>query len=375
MTSEGTVGTNNTEVSNVWENFHFRDVDMQFLTSGGLKQAVGLAIAQGAKSVAIVAKERYLEHLGSVTSNLCIGDSRNGGCVITTFSTIVQHVPNEVAERARSFARDNSVDGIIVIGGGSAIGTAKVMALVLSERVAFIAVPTTFSGSEMTPIYGITTDNRKVTTRDERVRPGAVIYDNSLLQSLPPSIALPSIANAFAHAAEALWVPTKSKTSTLLARCAIESISKGLQIMTDRPPSDGEPFLSEAALSDLSYGAALAGIAFGSTGSGIHHKICHLVGGTYGLDHANTHMIVGLELLPAMAQVHANVDHERIKMGVKAIATLIARHHLPKTLSSIGLDPWKRDLLLNEVGEVAKGIEPTLDQDQIATLFTQVIGY
>ena len=357
-----------------WESFQFSKVEMQFGPSSGIELALESAIDAGAESIGFIAKRRYLETLEKLRAKPSFIQNLGTKRRIATFSKIEQHVPNEVAVSAQSFATSNQIDAIVVVGGGSAVGTGKVMALALADQRPFIAVPTTFSGSEMTPIYGVTTKGNKVTTRDERVRPTKVIYDRSLLQSLPPSIAIASVANAFAHACEALWVPTASRTSSIFARGALEALAVGLKDVTSAPTFMEGLFDAGGALDEITYGAAMAGMAFGHTGSGIHHKICHLIGGAYNLDHANTHMIVGKALLPEVADLYSSRDAESIRQITECFGKLMDAYELPKTLVEIGLDTSLKPSLISEVEELSRRVTPSLEPDRIRRLFEQITG-
>jgi alcohol dehydrogenase class IV len=193
------------------------------------------------------------------------------------------HVPTDRAEAARAIARRATADSIVTIGGGSATGLAKAVALDLRLRI--LAVPTTYAGSEMTPIWGLTEGERKYTGRDPVVQPKTVVYDPLLTLSLPPSIAGPSGMNALAHCAEALYAEGASPITTLMAEEGIRVLSVGLPGVVERPDDID-------ARADALMGAYLAGAAFAAAGSGLHHKICHVLGGAYDLPHADTHTVI-----------------------------------------------------------------------------------
>jgi maleylacetate reductase len=194
------------------------------------------------------------------------------------------HVPAELAEQARARFAELGAEGLIAIGGGSAIGLAKAIALTTQAPIA--AVPTTYSGSEMTSIYGITADARKHTGRDEAVRPRIAVYDPELTRALPPEIAAPSAMNALAHCVDALWSAGATPVTTLLAQEGARALREGLEAM------DRERLL---------YGSALAGWALGVAGTALHHRVCHLLGGRLDLPHAETHSAV----LPQVAALNA----------------------------------------------------------------------
>ncbi len=207
---------------------------------------------------------------------------------------VAQHVPTEVAENARTKARETGADAVIAIGGGSAIGLAKAIALT-TERVVVVAVPTTYAGSEMTPVWGETTAGRKSTGTDTRVLPRVVVYDPVLSRGLPLKVTAASVANAIAHCVEAVWTPKADPITELTAVEGLRALSNGLRdvLLT---PDDLD------ARSNLLYGACLAGSALATAGTGLHHKLCHLLGGTYNLPHAETHAAV----LPQVARVNAS---------------------------------------------------------------------
>jgi len=199
------------------------------------------------------------------------------------WTEVAQHVPVELAERARAAVDEAGADGIVTVGGGSSTGLAK--AIALSHRLPIVAVPTTYAGSEQTPIYGLTGGRHKQTGRDLVVLPRTVVYDPELTVVLPPSVTGPSSFNALAHSIEALWVPEENPVTTALALEAVRAIAGSLaRAMT--APDDLD------ARSALLYGAYLSGIALASTSTGLHHKLTHVLGGTFGLVHADTHSVV-----------------------------------------------------------------------------------
>lgn len=199
------------------------------------------------------------------------------------FDEAAMHVPADVAARAVDAARAAAADSVVVVGGGSAIGTAKAVAK--DTHLPILAVPTTYAGSEMTPIWGITDNQRKTTGRDPHVLPRVVIYDPELTVSLPPALTAASGMNALAHLAEGLYAPQVSPLAMLIAQEGIRALAVGLpKAVADSANID--------ARTKVTYGAWLAGWTLGTTGMGIHHKICHTLGGTYDLPHAPSHSAV-----------------------------------------------------------------------------------
>jgi maleylacetate reductase len=221
-----------------------------------------------------------------------------GDAVVGTFTEVRPHVPIEVAQAARAMAREVAADGLLAVGGGSTTGAAKAVALELGLPIA--AVPTTYAGSEMTPIYGLTTGQRKQTGSSLDVLPKLVVYDPELTVSLPPHITGPSAMNAMAHCVEALYAPGANPVTSLLAEEGIRALADGM------PRAVADPG-DIAARSTALYGAYLAASALAVAGTGLHHKICHVLGGAYDLPHAEMHAI----LLP-----HVVAQQERVMPAV-----------------------------------------------------------
>ena len=197
------------------------------------------------------------------------------------YGGIVEHVPAEVAADARAAAHAAGADLLIAIGGGSATGLAK--AIAVTSALPIIAVPTTFAGSEATDVWGVTEDGRKRTGNDPRVLPAVVVYDADLFAGLPRSLAVASGLNAVAHAIDSMWAPRADPIDAALAMAGLRALRTGLPGVLA-----GDTDATEQTL----FGSYLAAVAFASAGSGLHHKICHVLGGAFGLPHAPTHAIV-----------------------------------------------------------------------------------
>lgn len=199
------------------------------------------------------------------------------------FAKAVMHVPVETAREAREVAERIGADCAIAIGGGSTTGLGK--AIALTSSLPILAVPTTYAGSEMTPIYGLTEAGLKKTGRDPRVLPKTVIYDAELTVSLPASLSVTSGINAIAHAAEGLYAQDANPVMSLMAEEGIRALAQGIGKVVAKP-GDLD------ARGDCLYGAWLCGAVLGSVGMSLHHKLCHTLGGTFNLPHAETHTIV-----------------------------------------------------------------------------------
>lgn len=228
--------------------------------------------------------------------------------VVAAFTGVREHVPAEAASAALDVATRSHVDCLLAVGGGSAVGTAKAVAL--SMRVPIVAVPTTYAGSEMTPVWGRTEAGEKRTGRSSDVLPRLVVYDPTLTVGLPAAITAASGMNAMAHAVSGL---AADPVTVLVAREALRVLFAGL------PKA-----VAEQDRVEVTYGAYLAASAFAVAGSGEHHKLCHALGGAYGLPHARTHAV----LLPYTAGE-----------AVPGLRELAERIGAPTSLREIGMAP------------------------------------
>ncbi|GAA1140326.1 maleylacetate reductase [Nesterenkonia lutea] len=258
-----------------------------------------------------------------------------------------QHVPIEDAHAARQIAAEVEADLLVCVGGGSAIGLGK--AIALRSRTPLIAVPTTFAGSEATNAWGMTRQGRKTTGVEDAVLPSSVVYDVDLVASLPADLVTSSGMNALAHCLDSLWAPGADPINEVLAVEAMRALSQGLVQFTANPGADpGADHGADAdGLQQLQQGAYLAGAAFASAGSGLHHRICHVLGGTYNLPHAQTHAVVlphvlafNLEAAPAAgARIAAALGGADALHGLMQLG---ARVDAPRALKDLGM--LERDL-------------------------------
>lgn len=209
--------------------------------------------------------------------------ARLGDRVAGVYAGAVMHTPVEATDRAVENATVLGADGLVSLGGGSSIGLGK--AIVLRTGLPHIAVPTTYAGSEMTPILGQTRDGIKTTQRAPGLLPGTVLYDVDLTLSLPVPMSVTSGMNAIAHAVEALYAQDGNPIVTMMAEQGIAALLRALPVIVGDPAD-------VAARSDALYGAWLGGICLGSAGMALHHKLCHVLGGTFDLPHAETHTVV-----------------------------------------------------------------------------------
>ncbi len=266
------------------------------------------------RAVMVIGSERHAALMDALTGRTAL-----------RWTEVVQHVPEPLAERATSAAAEAGVDVVVAVGGGSAIGLAK--AIALHRPVRIIAVPTTYAGSEATNVWGLTGPAGKRTGSADRVLAETVVYDPDLVASMPPQLSAASGLNAVAHCVDALWGPNADPIDAALAAEGLRALNDGLR--------SGNPARTQ-------YGCYLAAVAFASAGSGLHHKICHVLGGRFDLPHAAMHAIV----LPYVVAFNAPAAPDaaaRIAAALGSIDALAGLQDLredldaPRALRDIGL--------------------------------------
>lgn len=257
-----------------------------------------------------------------------------GSAGVALFCGAVMHTPVEVTAAALEVLRAHECDCLIALGGGSTIGLAK--ALAVRTGLPQIAIPTTYAGSEVTPVLGETENGVKTTRKADTILPKVVIYDVLQTLSLPPQVSASSALNAIAHAAEALYSEEANPIITLMAEEGIAALVRHLDaILAD--PQDIE------ARTMAQYGAWLCGTCLGTVGMAIHHKLCHVLGGAFNLPHAETHAI----LLPYSLAYNAEAAPHAMRilsraLGVEdkpwmALYDMLRRLGLPTSLKAIGM--------------------------------------
>jgi len=266
------------------------------------------------RAVMVIGSERHAALLDALTGRTAL-----------RWTEVVQHVPEQLADRATSAAAGAGVDVVVAIGGGSAIGLAK--AIALHRPVRIVAVPTTYAGSEATNVWGLTGPAGKRTGSADRVLPQTVVYDPDLVASMPPELAAASGLNAVAHCVDSMWAPAADPINAAMAAEGLRALNDGLRA--------GNPGRTQ-------YGCYLAAVAFASAGPGLHHKICHVLGGRFDLPHAPMHAI----LLPYVVAVNAPAAPDagaRIAAALGSIDALAGVRDLrddldaPRALRDIGL--------------------------------------
>lgn len=259
--------------------------------------------------------------------------TRLGARAVGLFDRAVMHVPIETAQAAREDAKRLGADCCVAIGGGSTTGLAKAIALV--SELPILAVPTTYAGSEMTPIWGLTEKGRKATGRDTRVLPKTVLYDPCLTVTMPALLSATSGMNSMAHCVEALYAQEANPIISMMAEDGIRALAASLPVVVKEPGN-------LEARSQALYGAWLGGMALGSVGMALHHKLCHTLGGSFNLPHAETHTV----MLPHATAYNEAAAPEAMMRVARALGSKTAAAGLydlaaalgaPRALSGIGM--------------------------------------
>src|SRR6185437_5369649 len=252
-------------------------------------------------------------HLGPIEAAL-------GERLAITFEGVQPHVPALQVADAATLADQYQVDAVLGLGGGSSIGTAKAVSATLQSadpRVAVIAIPTTYAGSEMTPVFGVTerddSGTRKVTRTDDSVTPRLVVYDPLLTLDLPPHMTAGTGINAAARCVEALYSTARNPLASAAAASGLRAISHALL----RCYAHGDDV---AARDEMLGGAFLAGTALAHVAMGLHHGVCHVLGGTTGVAHGDANSV----MLPYVMRFHARAIAPQLAEAGTAMGVVVA---------------------------------------------------
>jgi len=267
--------------------------------------------------------------------------------VAVLHTEVAMHVPVEVAERARAVAAEHDVDVVVSIGGGSTTGLAKAVAL--TTGVPIVAVPTTYAGSEATDVWGLTEGGRKTTGVDPLVLPVSIVYDATLMLALPVPTSVASALNALAHCVDSMWAPRTDPIDRALALEGIRTLTEGLPRVVEEP-------MELAGREQTLYGAYLSAVAFASAGSGLHHKVCHVLGGMFGLPHAETHAVV----LPHVLALNGPAVPDLDRRMAAAFDASSALSGLLALRDEVDAPRALRDLGMAE-DDVRRAVEPILE--------------
>ncbi|WP_069758641.1 maleylacetate reductase [Streptomyces sp. LUP47B] len=298
---------------------------VRFATGDAAESLAAEVEAIGARRVMVVVGAHEVALAARITCDLP---------VVLVHHEVVMHVPVAVAERARAVAAEHEADLIVSVGGGSTTGLAKAVAL--TSGLPVVAVPTTYAGSEATDVWGLTEGTTKTTGSDARVLPRAVVYDAELTLSLPVELSVASGLNALAHCVDSMWAPAADPINVALATEGVRALADGLPRIVDDPTG-------MSGREQVLLGAYLSAVAFASAGSGLHHKICHVLGGRYGLPHAQTHAVVLPYVLALNGPFAPDADARLARAfgantGLDGLQALRLLLRAPRSLRDVGLE-------------------------------------
>ncbi|WP_426536706.1 maleylacetate reductase [Bradyrhizobium sp. McL0615] len=294
--------------------------------AGTLRQLPDELSGLGVVSALVLATPRQNDLVESIRE--MIGERFAGA-----FTGAVMHTPVEVTERAMETVREVRADCLVAIGGGSTTGLGK--AIALRTDLPQIVLPTSYAGSEMTPVVGQTSGGIKTTQSSPKILPEIVIYDVDLTMTMPPKLSATSGINAIAHAVEALYARDRNPVISLMAQEGIRTLAQALPIICAQPND-------KTARTDALYGAWLSGICLGAVGMALHHKLCHTLGGSFNLPHAETHTVIlphalayNASAVPeAMTRIATALGVPDAALGLHALARKLAA---PASLREIGM--------------------------------------
>jgi len=312
---------------------------------------------RGAQRVMLIASEFEQEIARGVTRDIE---------VLVNHQDVAPHVPIDKANSARDVALANNIDTIVCVGGGSTTGLAKAVAL--TSGIPIVAVPTTYAGSEATNVWGLTEESRKTTGVDNAVLPVTIIYDASLTLSLPIDLSIASGMNGMAHCVDSMWAPRTDPLARSLAEEGIRALARGLRGIA----IDGSNIESrEWAL----FGAYASASSFSSAGSGLHHKICHVLGGRFNLPHAQTHTVILPHVLAFNVVASPEAD-ERISRALGAqtalggLTRLYEELNAPRALQDFG---YSHNDIAESVDLIMEVVPPTNPRKVSAADLTAIL--
>jgi len=341
------------------QDFRYTGFAQEILSGAGMLAQLGQAIDRfGWQRVMLCStqSQRRNGHIPSVEQAL-------GERLVAVYEHVQPHVQDFQVEEALMLARERRVDAILGLGGGSPIGMAKTVSFALEKRgekqasspitqplVPVIAIPTTYAGSELTPVYGVTEhvdeQARKVTVSDVRIVPKLIIYDPLLTLDLPPELTASTGINALAHCIEALYSITRNPPSTAVALSGVRAITSAL-------PRCYETGDDLEARTEMLNGALLAGMALAHVSMALHHGLCHVLGGSAGVPHGIANGIIlphamrfNLDATAALLAPAAEAmgiattgrsTEEAVEEAIQAIYSLIGGMHLPQRLRDVGV--------------------------------------
>lgn len=339
--------------------FEFEALPWQIIFGNGALKRLPSELDKHGLSRALVLSTLEQRHHADIVADLI--EQRCAGI----FDQAVMHVPIETVSAAQAVAKSLDVDCTVSIGGGSTTGLGK--ALALKSDLPNIAIPTTYAGSEMTNVWGITQDARKTTGRDHKVLPTFTIYDPELTLQLPAFISGPSGINAMAQAVVNATSPRPNPIISALALDGIRALATSLPTVVKQPNNLD-------ARNQALYGACLCGAALGAGITSLHHRLCHTLGGSFNTSHADTHAILlAYSVEYNQAAVPTGTQRVAEALGVKdaarGIFDLLHKVSDKTNLQQLGLKEGDLDNAADIATEKACNNAVEVTRDKVRELF------
>ena len=310
-------------------NFHYQALPWNIIFAAGARKRLPEELAKLGYSRALVLATPNQADVGREIAG------QLGNKAVGLFDRAMMHVPVETLEQALTEAKRLDADCSVSVGGGSTTGLGKALAFHLD--LPNIVLPTSYAGSEMTNVWAVTQDNRKVTRRDNVVVPTLTIYDPELTLTLPPAFAAASGMNAMAQAVANASAQDANPVSSVLALEGIRTLARSLPVII------AEPGNMDARTQAL-YGACLAAAALGTGTTGLHHRLCHTFGGTFNTPHAETHTV----LLPHSVAYNAGARPEATQRIAEALGVSDAATGLFDLAENLGAPTALKDIGVQE---------------------------
>jgi alcohol dehydrogenase class IV len=268
-------------------------------------------------SRALVLSTKFQEQSGVEIQQLL------GSAAVGLYANATMHTPENITLEALEYAKKVNADCVVAVGGGSTTGLGK--AIAYRTDLPQIVIPTTYAGSEATPILGQTANNQKTTLKSDKVLPEVILYDVDLTLTLPAQMTITSGMNAIAHAVEALYSPESNPMIDMLAEQGIAAIARALPLIHRNT-------LDKEARSDALFGAWACGTCLGAVGMSLHHKLCHTLGGSFDMPHAETHTVI----LPHAVEYNAPGAAKAIETVARALGVKNAAQGLFDMAKNLG---------------------------------------
>ena len=314
--------------------------------AGSVKRVSDVLKALGVRRVLLVTTEGRNDSADGARVRSALGSA-----LASTFAEVTSHVPVPLVQRAVQQARGDAIDAVVSFGGGSCADTGKAVCFFTEQEAGtpgasfadrpalpHIAIPTTYSGAELTGFFGMTDPaaRQKTGAGGPTITPMAAVYDPELTLSTPPRVSAETGMNALAHCVEVVYSPSRTPEAEAIGLAGARRIVSALPLVVDDP---GDVDVRASMLE----GAALAGRCLQNGSMGVHHGLSQLVGGRTGIPHG----LANAMILPHAMRYNDEAAHDELaRLGdaigaagdpALAVSDLVKRLGLPSGLGECGV--------------------------------------